>query len=215
MDYVEGFEKDFKKVGIAGVCVILALIAMINSCSIVQQRERGVKYVLGKVVGDVIQPGLTFHAPFMSKIKKYSIAPKTYDAAFSVDNGGAITRDMQTVGTSVTVKYAYDENRIMDIASRYGDSVVESAMKSNSPIRQLRYRMGARVQNRTNSTILNIAFQGNLFRNGSFRTGLIASPALKRLSVNIRFMSWSKNSRKLPVKSQNQSLSGCTIIRSR
>ena len=38
---------------------------------------------------------------------------------------------MQTVGTSVTVKYAYDEARIMDIAKRYGDSVVESAMKSN------------------------------------------------------------------------------------
>ena len=38
---------------------------------------------------------------------------------------------MQTVGTSVTVKYAYDETRIMDIAMRYGDSVVESAMKSN------------------------------------------------------------------------------------
>ena len=59
-----------------------------------------------------------------------------------MDNGGAITKDMQTVGTSVTVKYAYDENRIMDIASRYGDSVVESAMKSNRPIRELRCRIG-------------------------------------------------------------------------
>ena len=131
MDYFEESGRNLKKTGIASICITLALIVMINTCSIVQQRERGVKYVLGKVVGDVIQPGLTFHAPFVSKIKKYSIAPKTYDAAFSVDNGGAITRDMQTVGTSVTVKYAYDENRIMDIATRYGDSVVESAMKSN------------------------------------------------------------------------------------
>ena len=38
---------------------------------------------------------------------------------------------MQTVGTTVNVKYAYDEARIMDIATRYGDSVIESAMKSN------------------------------------------------------------------------------------
>lgn len=131
MNYFEKHVKQFKKIGFAGICIILALITMLNSCSIVQQRERGVKYVLGKVVGNVIQPGLIFHMPFVAKIKKYSIAPKTYDAAFSVDNGGAITKDMQTVGTSVTVKYAYDESRIMDIATRYGDSVVESAMKSN------------------------------------------------------------------------------------
>ena len=112
MDSFEEASAKLKKLGIAGIFIVLAIITMINSCSIVQQRERGVKYVLGKVVGNVIQPGVTLHAP-------------------SVDNGGAITKDMQTVGTSVTVKYAYDESRIMDIATRYGDSVVESAMKSN------------------------------------------------------------------------------------
>lgn len=131
MDYFEESGGKLKKAGIVSICIALAIITMINSCSIVQQRERGVKYVLGKVVGNVIQPGVTLHAPFVAKIKKYSIAPKTYDVAFLVDNGGAITKDMQTVGTSVTVKYAYDESRIMDIATRYGDSVVESAMKSN------------------------------------------------------------------------------------
>lgn len=76
-------------------------------------------------------PGLKFHAPFIAKIQKYSIAPKTFEATFAVGSNGAITRDMQTVGTTVNVKYAYDESRIMDIAKRYGDSVIESAMKSN------------------------------------------------------------------------------------
>ncbi|WP_149554563.1 prohibitin family protein [Treponema pectinovorum] len=131
MGYLGKYREYLKKFGIAGICLIVALITMVNSCSIVQQRERGVKYVFGKVEGNVIQPGINLHVPFVSKVKKYSIAPKTYDVAFSVNNGGAITKDMQTVGTSVTVKYAYDERRIMDIATRYGDSVVESAMKSN------------------------------------------------------------------------------------
>ena len=40
MDSFEEMGGKLKKVGIAGVLVILALIAMINSCSIVQQRER-------------------------------------------------------------------------------------------------------------------------------------------------------------------------------
>lgn len=113
------------------IAIFFILIACINSCSTVRQRERAVQYVFGKVSGDVIQPGIKLHVPFISKIQKYSIAPKTFEATFSVGRDGAITRDMQTVGTTVNVKYAYDESRIMDIATRYGDSVIESAMKSN------------------------------------------------------------------------------------
>lgn len=51
MDYFEESSSKLKKLGIAGIFIALAIITMINSCSIVQQRERGVKYVLGKVVG--------------------------------------------------------------------------------------------------------------------------------------------------------------------
>ena len=120
-----------KKHVLTVVAIFLILIACINSCSTVRQRERAVQYVFGKVSGDVIQPGIKFHVPFISKIQKYSITPKTFEATFSVGRDGAITRDMQTVGTTVNVKYAYDESRIMDIATRYGDSVIESAMKSN------------------------------------------------------------------------------------
>lgn len=114
-----------------GVALILTITVTLNSCSVVQQRERGVKYVFGKVEGSVLQPGLVFHVPFVSQIKKYTISPRTFEATFLVGSSGAITRDMQTVGTTVNVKYAYDETRIMDIATRYGDSVVESAMRSN------------------------------------------------------------------------------------
>lgn len=123
--------KTMKKMIMAAMSVIGLMVVLTNSCSIIQQRERGVMYTFGKVEGNVIQPGLKFHVPFISKVKKYSIAPKTFETTFPVGQAGAITKDMQTVGTSVTVKYAYDEARIMDIAKRYGDSVVESAMKSN------------------------------------------------------------------------------------
>lgn len=129
---MEIFGIEIKKKHLISVIVALFVcVTVINSCSTIRQRERGVEYVFGKVKGDVIKPGLKFHTPFITNIQKYSIAPKTFEATFSVGKDGAITRDMQTVGTTVNVKYAYDELRIMDIATRYGDSVIESAMKSN------------------------------------------------------------------------------------
>lgn len=115
------------------ICIFLfTLITITNSCSVVQQRERGIKYTFGKVDGEVIQPGLKFKIPFVSKIKKYSIVPKTYEVIFSVggaSDSAAITKDMQGVGTTVNIKYQFDENRIMEIATKYGDGNIESTMK--------------------------------------------------------------------------------------
>jgi regulator of protease activity HflC (stomatin/prohibitin superfamily) len=129
------YEEDFpiKKIVkwvVIGLIGLFVVITCINSCSVVQQRERGVLYQFG-VAKQVIEPGLKFKAPYIQKVKKYSIAPRTFEVTFPVGANGAITKDMQTVGTTVNVKYAFDENKIMDVATRYGDSVVESAMKSN------------------------------------------------------------------------------------
>ena len=115
---------------VIGLIGLFVVITCINSCSVVQQRERGVLYQFG-VAKQVVEPGLKFKAPYIQKVKKYSIAPRTFEVTFPVGSQGAITKDMQTVGTTVNVKYAFDENKIMDVATRYGDSVVESAMKSN------------------------------------------------------------------------------------
>ena len=115
---------------VIGLIGLFVVITCINSCSVVQQRERGVLYQFG-VAKQVVEPGLTFKAPYIQKVKKYSIAPRTFEVTFPVGSQGAITKDMQTVGTTVNVKYAFNESKIMDVATRYGDSVVESAMKSN------------------------------------------------------------------------------------
>lgn len=121
----------FKKLIILSVIVVVVLFVVGNSCSIVQQRERGINYTFGKVEGDVVQPGVVWHAPFVTKIKRYSIVPKTYKVDFQVGNDqGAITKDLQTVAAEVVVRYNYDETRIMDIAMKYGDSMIESAMQT-------------------------------------------------------------------------------------
>lgn len=115
-----------------GAVVIFAILLCINTCTIIEPNERGVNVTLGEVKGDVLENGMHFHAPFISKIKTFRLEPKTYTTTFSVGNDGAITKDMQTVGATVTVRYMYDENRIMDIVTLYKDDrIIENAMQDN------------------------------------------------------------------------------------
>lgn len=110
--------------------VVLAVIAaaVYGSVSVVAPNERGVQVTLGEVTGNVLEPGMHYHPPFISTIKKYSIVPKGMNVTFSVGKDGAITKDMQTVGSQVTVFYRYDAARIMDAVKKYSEAVLENAI---------------------------------------------------------------------------------------
>jgi regulator of protease activity HflC (stomatin/prohibitin superfamily) len=121
-------KKSLKSAIIALVLVLFVAVVASGSFAIVAPAERGVQVTLGQITGNVLLPGVHFHPPFISKIKKYSIVPKGMNATFSVGKDGAITKDMQTVGSQVTVFYRYDEERIMDAITKYSDSVLENAI---------------------------------------------------------------------------------------
>ncbi len=135
-------KKNLKSIVIT--CVVVALVAAIipASCTIVDRTERGVEVLMGQIVGDVIQPGVKFHVPFAATVKKYSIVPKSKSTTFSVGKDGAITKDMQTVGSAVTVYYQYDESRIMEAATKYSDPIIDNAMTQNL-IASLKEAVGA------------------------------------------------------------------------
>ena len=124
--------KGIKRLIATGVVLVAIVVVCVNSCTVVSPNERGVKVTLGQVEGDVIQPGMKFHAPFITRIRKFRLEPKTYEVSFSCGSDGAITKDMQTVGSTVAVRYIYDEKRIMDIVTRYqNDQVIQGAMRNN------------------------------------------------------------------------------------
>ncbi len=124
--------KGIKRLIVTGVVLVAIVVVCVNSCTVVSPNERGVKVTLGQVEGDVIQPGMKFHAPFITRIRKFRLEPKTYEVSFSCGSDGAITKDMQTVGSTVAVRYIYDEKRIMDIVTRYqNDQVIQGAMRDN------------------------------------------------------------------------------------
>ena len=125
-----------KKIKANFIVPIIAIFAVVfviyNSFTVIAPNERGVIVELGKIKDGVIQPGVKTHVPFISQVRKFRLEPKTYEVSFSVGSDGAITKDMQTVGATVAVRYMYDENRIMDIVTRYyNDNVIQSAMKDN------------------------------------------------------------------------------------
>ena len=131
LDLVE-FIKKFKKKFVYDFIAIIVLIVGLSSFDVIEPNERGIAVTLGKVSSDVIGQGVTFHAPFVTKIRTFRIEPKTYEVKFSTGTDGAITKDMQTVGTTVVVRWMYDASRIMDIVTTYrDDKVVELAMRDN------------------------------------------------------------------------------------
>ena len=125
-------ENEKKKVGkkpFVIIVVIAALAALIyNSITVVGPNERGIEVKLGEVSGDVLQPGMHYHIPFISVIKRYSIVPKGMNVNFSVDEDGAITKDMQTVASQVTDFYRYDDARLMDAVKKYSESILQNAI---------------------------------------------------------------------------------------
>lgn len=121
---------NFKKV-LIGVLVFFVVCMSMCSVDIIEPDERGVKVTLGEISSDEpIQPGVAVHLPFITRIERFSVVPMTYEVRFSVGDDGAITKDMQTVGSTVVVRYNYDENRIIEIVKKYRKSkIIEDAMR--------------------------------------------------------------------------------------
>lgn len=115
-----------------GVLLSGLIIAGLDSYAVIDPNERGIDVKLGQMQDEIIQPGLHWRTPFITETRKFRLEPKTYEVSFSVGADGAITKDMQTVGATVAVRYVYDETRIKDIVTLYAkDSVIENAMKDN------------------------------------------------------------------------------------
>lgn len=114
---------------VVGIIVVLVLAAVLyNSITVVGPNERGVQVTLGEVTGGVLEPGMHYHIPFISIIKKYSIVPRGMNVNFSTEKDGAITKDMQTVAAQVTIFYRYDDERLMDAVKKYNESILENAI---------------------------------------------------------------------------------------
>lgn len=125
-----------RKIGLDGkfiaifVIAVLAIVIVANCFSIVKSTQRGVMVTFGRTGDTILEPGLHIKAPFIQKIKKYSISPNEFNTSFGIGEDGAVTSDMQTVGLESTVYWVYDEALIVESAKKYDNSSISNMIKS-------------------------------------------------------------------------------------
>ena len=114
---------------IGGVVLILALF--FNPFYMIGSTQRGLVVEFGKVSDTVVESGLHIRIPVYQTIKQISVSPKKMETEIPVGPRGAITRDNQTVGVTVTSFYKYKADQLphlyRDITLSQMDDMVEKA----------------------------------------------------------------------------------------
>jgi regulator of protease activity HflC (stomatin/prohibitin superfamily) len=105
---------------VIGLIGLFVVITCINSCSVVEPTERGVTVTLGQVK-DVLEPGIHFKAPFVSKVKKYDTTPIPYKKSLGINTDAAVTADKQSIGIDYELYWKYKEDSVKEIAQRYSN----------------------------------------------------------------------------------------------
>lgn len=111
--------KNIKKIVVTCVIVIGLVLIAINSCSIIEPTERGIKVTMGVADENVLQPGMVLKTPFIQKIQKYDLTPIPYKSAFDTISDGAVTLDKQTILVDFELFWRYDETKLYEIATKY------------------------------------------------------------------------------------------------
>lgn len=120
--------EQYKKYIVGGV-IFLALI-IFWPFKIVQSTDVGLKLRLGKLQEEVLEPGIHWRTPFLEKIKVISLQPIQLDYKITVGTDGAITKDNQTVGTELTIFYAYNKTSIRTMYQKFGEEKLQNVIQS-------------------------------------------------------------------------------------
>ena len=116
------------------IIVVLAVLGVsaLFSFTNVEPNEVAVVKTLGKISGTIPRGnGVTFKIPFVQSVTTIELSPQKDDFTYSVGDDGAITKDMQTVGVSMSIIYAFNEDEAENFVRNYTKSSLESFFKSN------------------------------------------------------------------------------------
>ena len=132
--YMSGkFVKD-SPVKISGfVAVVLSIIFFIGSVGIfetVKAGNLGVLTTFGKVK-EIKNPGLVFRIPIVQDVIHITTQPIQVDKNIPVSEDGAITKDNQTVGASLTFFYKYKSEEMKDVYEKYGTERLTNIIKAS------------------------------------------------------------------------------------
>jgi len=132
---------------LAGVLVVVALIVVSSSATVVQTGTAGVLKRLGRVTGEILDPGLHFIVPFTDGVIVYNTKDIVYEVGptdkqanshadyldFPVDS---TTRDGQEVVLAYSIRFHIVREETVRIANELGDeaAAVEKVIKFHSRV---------------------------------------------------------------------------------
>ena len=119
-------EKDGRRVRniiISSVAGIIAVITIFASTTIVPSGHTGVVVNLGKVTGETFGDGFHFKIPYISKVIKMDNQIQKEDIA-----ANAVSRDLQTVDTTIAVNYHLSNESSANIYKTVGASYVDKIL---------------------------------------------------------------------------------------
>jgi len=112
--------------------VVIAVVIICWPLKIIGPTERGVVKTFGEVNAErVLEPGLTLKIPFAQKVTAYDLTPSTIKIDIPLGEDAAISSDKQAIGVKGTVDWKYDENKIIEIATRYSSTVDLASQTEN------------------------------------------------------------------------------------
>lgn len=117
----------------AALALILLLIIVPQSCTIIHPNEVGIVKTMGKISRELPRgSGFNFKVPIVQQVTKLDMSPKTMEMTFSVGQDGAISKDMQTIGCTVTLVYCFKEDGIINYVTNFTESSLNNRFKSNT-----------------------------------------------------------------------------------
>lgn len=114
-----------------GLFVAVVVLVAFRPFTTVKSTERGVVYKFG-AVNSKLGEGLHFVIPFVESVKKIPIIPQQMEIWIAVGDGGAITKDNQTIGADITVFYKFPDAEILNIARNFGTEVLQQKIKKDT-----------------------------------------------------------------------------------
>ena len=142
---------------VIGVIAIILLVVGLNCCSSVGPTERGIMTTFGKPSTEILDPGLHFKSPIGQTLVKKDLSPIEYSKTFPVGEGGAVSKDMQTIGVTFTLYWRYSPDRIYEIVTNYKDEQriyqpISTAVKAALKAEIGKYSVEELIQNQTKIT---------------------------------------------------------------
>lgn len=141
-------KKNVKKLALALIIVLFALVFVTNCFTIVDAGHTGVVVTLGKVNEGVLQEGMHFKVPFVQNVVKID----NRIVKLEVDTE-AFSKDLQTVATTLAINYRVDTSKsysiYKNIGANYEEVLVAPAVNEVLKAITAQYTAEESVTNRT------------------------------------------------------------------